>query len=100
MLRRHVSSGPIADRPTSTSAIGAMIPLKKGGPTLSSVPVSASEISGKNVPQKITTQIRISTRLLSRKNTSRDSSASTRASERRSLRRLTTSATDATARTR
>ena len=38
MLRRQVRSGPIADSPTSTSAIGAMIPLKNGGPTLSSVP--------------------------------------------------------------
>jgi hypothetical protein len=59
----------------------------QGGPTLASLPVSASEISGKNVPHMITSASATSTRLLSRKNASRESSESSRARERRSGRR-------------
>ena len=58
------------------------------------VAVTASEISGKNVPQKITKQSPTSTRLLSRKTASRDSSESRRCSERSSLARESTSATE------
>ena len=46
------------------------------------MPVTASEISGKNVPQKTTKAIPTSTRLLSRKTASRESSESSRCSER------------------
>ena len=52
--------------------------LNHGGPTLASVPVTASEMSGKNVPQKTTRQRPTSTRLFSRKNASRESSESSR----------------------
>jgi hypothetical protein len=45
--RRHASIGPTPVRNTSSSASGVVISLKNGGPTLSSVPVSASEMSGK-----------------------------------------------------
>ncbi len=55
----------------------------QGGPTLASVPVIASEISGKNVPHMITRQSPTSTRLFSRKNASRESSESSFASVRR-----------------
>ena len=68
--------------------------LNHGGPTLASVPVNASEISGKKVPQKITTQSPTSTRLFSRKNASRESRESSRASERRSCTRLYRSAVE------
>ena len=83
MNRRHASIGPIAVSSTSTSASGVTSRLNQGGPTLASVPVIASEISGKKVPQRITRQSPTSTRLLSRKNASRESSESSRASERR-----------------
>ena len=53
------------------------------------MPVNASEISGKNVPQKITTQSPTSSRLLTRKIASRESSESIRRSSagRRGARR-------------
>ncbi len=54
--------------------------------------MSASEISGKNVPQKTTKQSATSTRLLSRNAASRDSSESSRCSERSDSERLATSA--------
>ena len=54
MTRRQASTGPIPESSTSTSASGVVSRSNQGGPTLASVPVSASEISGKKVPQKIT----------------------------------------------
>ena len=78
--RRHASIGPIAVSSTSTSASGVTSRSNQGGPTLASVPVIASEISGKKVPQMITRQSPTSTRLFSRKNASRESSESSRAS--------------------
>ena len=54
MTRRQASTGPIPVSSTSTSASGVVRRLNQGGPTLASVPVTASEISGKKVPQKIT----------------------------------------------
>src|ERR671914_2963378 len=92
VTRRQVSTGPIPASSTSTSASGVVSRLNQGGPTLASVPVKASEISGKKVPQKITTQSPTKTRLFSRKKASRERRESRRASERRSARRLITSA--------
>ena len=66
----------------------------QGGPTLALCPLSASEISGKNVPQKITSASPIKTRLLSRKNASRDINESSRALLRRSGSRLRIRATE------
>ncbi len=74
--------------------MGVVSRLNQGGPTVCSVPVTASEMSGKNVPQRITRASATSTRLLSMKKASRDSSESRRASLRRSGSRETTSATD------
>ena len=68
--------------------------MNHGGPTLAFVPVTASEISGKNVPQKITKHMPTSTRLLSRKIASRLSSESSLWVERRLSRRETTRATE------
>ena len=57
--------------------------------------MTASEISGKNVPQKITKHNATSTRLFSRKAVSRDSSELMCPWERRSSRLRTTSTSDA-----
>ena len=96
MTFRHASTGPTPVSSTSTSASGVVSRSNHGGPTVSSVPVSASEMSGKNVPQRITRQSPTSTRLFSRKNASRESSESSRASERRSGARQTIRPTDRT----
>ena len=90
--RRQASIGPIPASSTSSRASGVVIRSKNGGPTLSFVPVIASEISGKYVPQAMTTHSATSTRLLRRKNASRDISESSLASDLRSLARLTMSA--------
>ena len=58
--------------------------------------MNASEINGKNVPQKITTASPTSSRLLIRKTDSRDASDSIRRSERRSSRRETISTAEPT----
>ena len=58
------------------------------------MPVTASEMSGKNVPQKITKQSATRSTFCSRKIASRDSSESSRCSERRSARRAVTSPTE------
>ena len=81
---------------TSTSASGVTTRLNQGGPTLASVPVTASEISGKNVPQNTTSASATRIRLFSRKKASREISESSRDVLRRSGRRQTTSATEDT----
>jgi hypothetical protein len=91
VARLHAIIGPIPDSSTSTSASGTVYLSNHGGPTDALLPVSASEISGKNVPQKITKQSPTSTRLLSRKTASRESSESSRCSERSELERDETS---------
>ena len=91
---RHASTGPIPESRTSTSAIGVVRRSNQGGPTLAFSPVSASEMSGKKVPQKITRQRPTSTRLFSRKKDSRESSESSLASLRRWGRRLMMSPAD------
>jgi hypothetical protein len=68
--------------------------LKNGGPRLRLVPVSASDISGKKVPQKISRHSATRTRLFSRKNASRETSESSRPSERSESRREISSAAD------
>ena len=73
-----------------------MTALKNGGPTERSSPVSASEISGKKVPQKITAHSVTSSRLLTRKTASREASDSIRRSPRRSSSRETISTAEPT----
>ena len=58
------------------------------------MPVTASEISGKNVPQKTTKHNPTSSRLLTRNTASRDASESIRRSERSASSRVTISATE------
>src|SRR5205823_2612799 len=96
VTRRQASTGPTPASNTSTIASGVVSFWKYGGPTLARLPVNASEITGKNVPQKITSVSATSTTLLSRKNASRDSSESSRALLRRSSRRLRISTTEPT----
>ena len=55
-------SGPIPASATSTSARGTTNGVNAGGPTETFVPVSASEMSGKSVIQKITNTSATNTR--------------------------------------
>ena len=91
VTRRQAMIGPIPDRSTRISASGTMNGRNAGGPTDTLVPVTASEMSGKNVIQKITNTIATSTRFWNRNTASRDHSESSWASERSCARRLTTS---------
>ena len=91
---RHAITGPIPLSSTSVIASGTVYLSNHGGPSARRVPVSASAMSGQNVPQKTTNAIATRTRLLSRKIASRDSSESRRFSERRASRRQTTSPID------
>ena len=76
VTRRQAMIGPIPDSSTSTSASGTMNGRNAGGPTDTFVPVTASEISGKNVIQKMTNTIATSTTFWNRNTASRDSSES------------------------
>ena len=79
--------GPMPDSSTRISASGTMNGRNAGGPTETFVPVTASEISGKNVIQNTTNTIPTSTRFWNRNTASRESSDSRRASERSCSRR-------------
>src|SRR5687767_669007 len=54
VARRQAMTGPMPDNSTSTNANGTVYRSNHGAPTAALVPVTASEISGKNVPQKTT----------------------------------------------
>ena len=86
--------GPMPESSTRISASGTMNGRKAGGPTEILVPVTAWEISGKNVIQKITKTIDTSTRFWNRNTASRESSESICASERSESRRQITSPID------
>src|SRR5262249_10843364 len=90
VTRRHAMIGPIPESSTTMIAIGTTNGRKAGGPTDTSVPVMASEISGQNVIQKITAVSASSTRFWNRKTASREISESSRASVRRLSRRKST----------
>ncbi len=94
MTRRHAMIGPTPDSNTTISASGTTNGRNAGGPTETCVPVIASEISGKNVTQKITSASATSTRFWNRKTASRDNSESSRASDRRRSRRQIMSPTE------
>ena len=90
VARRQAIAGPMPDSSTSTSASGTVYWSNHGGPTAAFLPVTASEMSGKKVPQNTTKASPTSTRLFPRKTASRDSSESSRCSERSASRRETT----------
>ncbi len=73
---RQAIIGPTPESSTRISASGTMNGRNAGGPTDTLVPVTASEMSGKNVTQKITNTIATSTRFWSRNTASRDKSES------------------------
>src|SRR6266513_5185489 len=73
---RQASSGPKAVSSNSNIAIGISTRLKNGAPTVTFVPCTHSDSSGKNVPQSTVKQAASSKRLLNRKLDSRETSAS------------------------
>src|ERR1051325_8321426 len=75
-VRRQANSGPTPVRKSRNSAIGTFTRLKKGGPTLIFSPVTASLITGNNVPHKTAKHAPSSTRLLNRKLDSRETTDS------------------------
>ena len=85
VARRHEISGPTPLSSTRISASGTTNGVKAGGPTETLVPVTASEISGNSVTQKITKVIATSTMFCSRNIASREISESIRCSERQQL---------------
>src|SRR5262252_3479644 len=79
---RHASNGPIPVRNTRNNPIGMLTRLKKGGPTVTLLPVTHSDNTGNSVPQSTAKHETSSTRLLHRKLDSRDTSESSRCSLR------------------
>src|SRR5256885_9745006 len=73
---RQASSGPSAVSSKSNIAIGISTRLKNGAPTVTFVPCTHSDSSGKNVPQSTVKQAASSKRLLNRKLDSRETSDS------------------------
>src|SRR5213592_4491615 len=69
---RHASSGPIPVRKSSSMAMGMFTRLKKGGPTVTLFPCTASESTGNNVPHSTVKHEASSSRLLNRKLDSRE----------------------------
>ncbi len=72
VVRRHAISGPTPIRNTRPSASGPLTRLKNGGPTVIFTPRTASESTGKIVPQKTANAIPTRNRLLNRNAASRD----------------------------
>ncbi len=90
VTRLHAMIGPMPDSSTMMIASGTTNGLNAGGPTEISVPVIASEISGKKVIQKMTAASATSNRFWNRNTASREISESSRASVLRlSLRQMT-----------
>src|ERR1700719_440035 len=73
---RHASSGPTPVRNSSNRPIGMFTLLKNGAPTLILEPESASDKTGKSVPERTATQETSRIRLLNRKLDSREIMAS------------------------
>ena len=94
VARRHEISGPTPVSSTRISASGTTNGVNAGGPTETLVPVTACEISGNSVTQKITKVIATSTMFCSRNIASREISESSRCSERSTSRRQITSPTE------
>ena len=92
--RRQARSGPTPVISRSASPSGTFTRLKKGAPTLICSPCTASERTGKSVPQSTAKQAASSSRLLNRKPDSRETTASSSFSVRRSLIRVIRSAAE------
>ena len=72
LARRHAMSGPIPVSASSASPIGMFTWLKNGGPTVTCVPRTISDIIGNIVPHSTENAMPTSNRLLNRKVASRD----------------------------
>src|SRR5512142_1601588 len=77
---RQASSGPTAVSSSRNIAIGTLTLLKNGGPTVTFVPCTHSERTGKRVPHKTAKHDTSKRTLLNRKLDSRDTSDSSRCS--------------------
>src|SRR5271170_4987269 len=86
-LLRQAISGPTPVRNSSPNAIGMLMRLKNGASTLIFSPVTASEITGNNVPHSTAKQLATRIRLLNMKLDSRDITLSRRASDFRYFKR-------------
>src|SRR6266568_7298031 len=73
---RQASSGPTAVNSNNSRATGTFTRLKKGGPTVTLVPCTHSESTGKSVPHKTVKQATSRSRLLNKKLDSRETSDS------------------------
>src|SRR5580704_7250111 len=73
---RHASKGPTPVNKRRNSAMGIFTLLKNGGPTLILFPVTASERTGKSVPQSTAKHAASKIKLLNRKLDSRDTKES------------------------
>jgi hypothetical protein len=83
LARRHAISGPMPVSSSSSSPSGTFTWLKNGGPTVTLVPRTASEMTGNSVPHSTANAMTIRIRLLNRNaasrltmDSSRDSAAS------------------------
>src|SRR4029077_13562497 len=83
---RQASSGPTPVRKSRKRAMGKLILLKKGAPTLIFVPRTHSERTGNRVPEITATQATSKIKLLKRKLDSRETSESRVLSLRRESR--------------
>src|SRR5450755_2538437 len=79
---RQASRGPTPVKNTRNSPMGTFTRLKNGGPTVTLLPVTHSESTGKSVPHSTAKHETSSTRLLNRKLDSRDTKESRRCSLR------------------
>src|SRR5579862_6425453 len=80
---RHASNGPSAVSSSNSNATGIFTRLKNGGPTVTFVPCTHSESTGKSVPQSTVKHATSRSRLLNRKLDSRETSDSSLCSLRR-----------------
>src|SRR6516165_8110455 len=69
---RHASSGPMPVSNSRNIAIGTFTRLKKGGPTVTFVPVTHSDSTGNSVPHSTAKHETSRTKLLNRKLDSRE----------------------------
>ena len=90
--RRHAMSGPTPIMKSKARKTGMFTRLKKGAPTLTLTPRTASESSGKTVPKKTVKVAARSKTLLSRKADSRETTESSSPCPRRRSKRHARSA--------
>ncbi len=94
VARRQAMTGPIPLSSTSARPSGTVQRSNHGGPSAVFVPVTASLMSGKNVPRNVTNASATRTKLFAMKTASRDSSESSMFSLLSVSRRETTRAID------